>query len=574
MIYTAVMLLQLAVTLIMGMYFYRQLKNTRDTSAPQKGSYSRSEQDRLTKLRSIRLSEPLAEQARPDRLEDVIGQEDGIRALRALLCGAHPQHVLIYGPPGVGKTCAARLMLEEAKRSEGTPFRQNAPFIEVDATCVRFDERSIADPLIGSVHDPIYQGAGPLGINGIPQPREGAVTKAHGGVLFLDEIGEMQPIQMNKLLKVLEDRKVRLESAYYDPDDRRTPSYIHDIFKNGLPADFRLVAATTRSPEEIPSALRSRCMEVYFRALEPEELARIASHAAERLGCEIAQEEALVVGMAAGCGRDAVNIVQMAVSAAAAEGRRQLLRADVEWVMESCGYAPRSRQERPEGSVCGRVCGLAVYGTHQGALLRIDATVAPGTGRILLTGAVGEEELGSGRGRTIRRRGMAVDAAGKAAALLRAKGILTDDIDVHIDFPGGTPVDGPSAGLAMCIAAISAIRRLPVRGDVAMTGEIGLQGDVLPVGGVGRKIEAAQRAGCDTVLIPRANWQETYREKELRIVPVEDLQEALSYVFLQEKEMLYAPEQKPFAAENIVAQGAEGLLQGVQSADDRSFRVK
>ncbi len=67
--------------------------------------------------------------------------------------------------------------------------------VEVDATIVRFDERGIADPL-GSVHDPIYQGAGPLGITGVPQPKPGAVSKAHGGILFLDEIGELHPVQM------------------------------------------------------------------------------------------------------------------------------------------------------------------------------------------------------------------------------------------------------------------------------------------------------------------------------------------------------------------------------------------
>src|SRR5690606_21228348 len=97
------------------------------------------------------------------------------------LCGPNPQHVIIYGPPGVGKTAAARLVLEEAKRNPLSPFGPSAKFVEVDATTARFDDRGIADPLLGSVHDPIYQGAGPLGIAGIPQPKPGAVTKAHGG---------------------------------------------------------------------------------------------------------------------------------------------------------------------------------------------------------------------------------------------------------------------------------------------------------------------------------------------------------------------------------------------------------
>ena len=88
--------------------------------------------------------------------------------MRAALCGPNPQHLLIYGPPGVGKTAAARVVLEEAKQNPLSPLKSTAKFIEVDATTARFDERGIADPLIGSVHDPIYQGAGPMGMAGIP----------------------------------------------------------------------------------------------------------------------------------------------------------------------------------------------------------------------------------------------------------------------------------------------------------------------------------------------------------------------------------------------------------------------
>lgn len=215
-------------------------------------------------MRSIKLSEPLSSLTRPTSLDDVVGQSEGIDMLRSALCGVNPQHVIIYGPPGVGKTAAARLVLEEAKNNPWSPFNEDSKFVEVDATIMRFDERNIADPLIGSVHDPIYQGAGAMGTAGVPQPKPGACTKAHGGILFLDEIGELHPMQMNKLLKVLEDRKVILESAYYNENDRNIPAHIHDIFLNGLPADFRLVGATTRNPEELPPALRSRCLEVFL----------------------------------------------------------------------------------------------------------------------------------------------------------------------------------------------------------------------------------------------------------------------------------------------------------------------
>lgn len=93
-----------------------------------------------------------------------------------------------------------------------------------------------------------------MGSAGVPQPKPGAVSRAHCGILFLDEIGELHPVQMNKLLKVLEDRKVFFDSAYYSKDNANIPQHIHDIFQNGMPADFRLIGATTRQPEELPGS--------------------------------------------------------------------------------------------------------------------------------------------------------------------------------------------------------------------------------------------------------------------------------------------------------------------------------
>ncbi|MBR2852337.1 MAG: ATP-binding protein, partial [Anaerotignum sp.] len=184
------------------------------------------EMDRLEMMREETLTVPLSEQTRPKSLEEIIGQEKAIKALRAALCGPNPQHILIYGPPGVGKTAAARLILEEAKQRKDSPFQEKAKFVEIDATTLQFDERNIADPLLGSVHDPIYQGAGAFGQAGIPRPHPGAVCEAHGGVLFIDEIGELHPVQMNKLLKVLEDRVAHFQSSYYSRRNRNIPPYI------------------------------------------------------------------------------------------------------------------------------------------------------------------------------------------------------------------------------------------------------------------------------------------------------------------------------------------------------------
>ena len=521
---------QLIVTGIMGVYFFTQLKKQRSSQPPGRRESAR-EMENLRRMRATALSEPLAEHVRPRAFEDIVGQEEGIRSLMALLCGKNPQHVIIYGPPGVGKTCAARLCLEAAKQSPGTPFRPDAPFIEIDATCVRFDERAIADPLIGSVHDPIYQGAGPLGVQGVPQPKPGAVSRAHGGVLFLDEIGELHPIQMNKLLKVLEDRKVQFESAYYNPDDPGTPRYVHEIFKSGLPADFRLVGATTRSPEDISPALRSRCMEIFFRALEPEEVARIAYEAALRSGFSMEKDTARMVGDYASCGRDAVNMVQMASGVAQLEGRGDILAADMEWVIQAGRYARRPGGAAMLENRVGAVHGLAVQGSAQGAVMEIEAAAGPGTGRVRITGIVEEEEIGAA-GHTLRRPSTARGSAENVLTLLRRLGYADEKTDIHVNFPGGAPVDGPSAGAAMAVAAVSALTGRPVDGSAAVTGEISVMGAILPVGGVPAKVEAARRAGLCRVVIPRENAMERFREADIQVIPADTLEDVLSQMLM------------------------------------------
>lgn len=526
---------QIFFAIVIGIYFWNLLRSQQGNKVAVERE-SRKELDKLRELRDISLSEPLSERTRPSTFAEIIGQAQGLKALRAALCGPNPQHVLVYGPPGVGKTAAARIVLEEAKQNPLSPFQINAKFIEVDATTARFDERGIADPLLGSVHDPIYQGAGPLGIAGIPQPKPGAVTKAHGGVLFLDEIGELHSTQMNKLLKVLEDRKVYLESSYYNSEDANIPNHIHDIFQNGLPADFRLVGATTRSPEELPPALRSRCVEVFFRALLPEEVRVIAMNAAQKIGFALQEGVTDVVARYASNGRDAVNIIQIAAGIALGEGKQEIETKTVEWVVNSGQYAPRPEKRVPATPQVGYANGLAVYGTNLGMLLEIEVTVFPvvkGTGRITVTGVIEEEEMGR-LGHVVRRKSMAKESVANVLTVLRRyENFDPTDFDIHVNFPGGMPVDGPSAGVSMAVAIYSALTGIPVDNNVAMTGEISIRGQIKPVGGVAAKIEAAQAAGAKKVIIPADNWQEIWAQRSgIQVLPAETLEQVFDHVLV------------------------------------------
>jgi len=518
--------IQLFFGVIIGVYFLNLLKGQR-TQKVSIDRDSRKEIEQLRKMRSISLTEPLSERVRPVSFDDIVGQEDGIKSLKAALCGPNPQHVIIYGPPGVGKTAAARLVLEEAKQNMKSPFRQSAVFVELDATTARFDERGIADPLIGSVHDPIYQGAGAMGQAGIPQPKQGAVTNAHGGVLFIDEIGELHPIQMNKLLKVLEDRKVFLESAYYQEENLTIPSHIHDIFKNGLPADFRLIGATTRTPNEIPPAIRSRCMEVFFRELERSEISSIAKKAAEKVKMKITEKGLEAIAEYARNGREAVNIVQTLAGIAITEDRTYIKETDIEWIAHSSQLTPRMDRKVADVSIIGLVNGLAVHGPNSGALLEIEVNVIPALdkGSINITGIAEEERLG-GNGKSIRRKSMAKGSIENVITVLRSMGVPADQFDIHVNFPGGSPVDGPSAGIAMATGIYSAIYRFPVDHLVAMTGEIGIHGTVKPIGGVIPKIKAAKLAGAKRVIIPHENMQPLLKEiEDIEIIPVKMIKE-------------------------------------------------
>lgn len=548
-------IIQFVFSVIIGIYFLVLLKNQQTTKISI-GKESKKELEKLKNLRLIHLTEPLSEKTRPNSFKEIIGQDDGLRALKAALCGPNPQHVIIYGPPGIGKTAAARAALNEAKKIPFSPFKEDAPFIEMDATTLRFDEKGIADPLIGSVHDPIYQGAGAYGAAGIPQPKPGAVTKAHGGVLFIDEIGELHPIQMNKLLKVLEDRKVYLESAYYSSEDPNIPSHIHDIFQNGLPADFRLIGATTRSPEEIPPAIRSRCTEIFFQPLTQEDVKQIVKNAAKKGAFSLDEGVAELISTYANNGRDAVNILQTAGCVAIMENRSDITIKDIEWVIEFGQYNKRLDKKIFSEKRIGSVNGLAVYGIRMGALLEIEVTAQKAEekskGSLKVTGIIEEEEFNKNNGKMKRRSTAFASVENVLTVMKNVFDIPYKDYDIHINFPGGMPVDGPSAGVAIFIAVYSAILKKPVSAKIAMTGELSIRGNIHPVGGVHAKINAAREAGIEKVFIPLDNWQETYKNYAIEVIAVKNIGELVKQVFEKQNDDIIV---KTKSAEVLTAQG-------------------
>ncbi|MDP6436342.1 MAG: endopeptidase La [Gammaproteobacteria bacterium] len=179
-----------------------------------------------------------------------------------------------------------------------------------------------------------------------------------------------------------------------------------------------------------------------------------------------------------------------------------------------------------ENDQVGQVTGLA-WTEVGGELLTIEATVVPGKGKLMHTGQLGEVMQESIQAATTVVRS-------------RAKVVGIDEdfhqkLDIHIHVPeGATPKDGPSAGVGMCAALVSAVTNIPVKSDVAMTGEITLRGEILPIGGLKEKLLAAHRGGISTVIIPKENEKDLAEipkniKDKLNIVPVRWIDEVLEY---------------------------------------------
>ena len=505
----------------------------RDEKAEPESPHDIQKREELEALEKISLTQSIMELLRPKTLEEIVGQERAVKSLRAKLASPYPQHLILYGPPGVGKTTAARLVLEAVRGDEISPFAADAPFVETDGTTLRWDPRDVTNPLLGSVHDPIYQGAQrSLAEIGVPEPKPGLVTEAHGGILFIDEIGEMDLMLQNKLLKVLEDKRAFFESSYYDPADERVPPYIKMLFENGAPADFVLIGATTRDAGSINPALRSRCAEIYFEPLTPKHIVEIVNNAAKKLDVELDEGIAETISEYTIEGRKAINILADAFSLALNDDSAdkeddidypnlKIKKKHIYEVAQVSRLFQFVTKKASDEVIVGHIFGLGVSG-FLGSVIEIEAV------------AFKASEKGKGTIRFNETAGsMAKDSVFNAASVLRkVTGKDIHDYDVHINVIGGGNIDGPSAGTAILAALVSALTGWKIRQNVAVTGEISLQGRVRPVGGVFEKAYGAKQAGIKTLLIPKENSKDIPKEHlGLEIHEVAAAEEAFQYIF-------------------------------------------
>jgi len=222
------------------------------------------------------------------------------------------------------------------------------------------------------------------------------------------------------------------------------------------------------------------------------------------------------------------------------EKREKITTEDVEWVVENGQYTPRIEKKIPLCPQIGCVNGLAVYGANMGTIMEIEASakkVKYRKGMLKITGII-EEEVITSANKKIKRKGTAFCSVENVITVLEHTFNLNcDDYDIHLNFPGGIPIDGPSAGIAIACAIYSSINKIPIHNKIAMTGEISLQGTVKAIGGITAKILAAKKAGVDKVIIPKDNYQESFQlEKHINIIPVEDIKEVLALALISENQ--------------------------------------
>ena len=427
---------------------------------------------------------------------------------------------------------------------------QTAPF--KDATGAH------AGALLGDVrHDPFQSGG--METPSHDRVESGAIHEANKGVLFIDEMNTLDIRSQQKLMTAIQEGEFSITGQ----SERSSGAMVQT---EPVPTDFIMIAAgNLDAMENMHPALRSRIKgygyEVYMDDTiedEPEMRRKYARFVAQEVDKDgrlphftrdAVEEMILEAQRRAGRKdhltlkmRDLGGLVRVAGDIARAADkefteREDVLRAkrrsrSIEQQLAD-NYIERRKDYElsvSEGDVVGRVNGLAVMGDDSGIVLPVMAEVTPsqGPGGVIATGKLQE---------------IAEEAVQNVSAII--KKFSDENIsekDIHIQFvqTGQQGVDGDSASITVAAAVISALEDAPVKQNVAMTGSLSVRGDVLPVGGVTHKIEAAAKTGYDKVIIPKANEQDVMIEDEyedmIEIVPVSHISEVLEVALAGEGE--------------------------------------
>lgn len=416
-----------------------------------------------------------------------------------------------------------------------------APF--VDAT------GSHAGALLGDVrHDPFQSGG--LETPSHDRVEAGAIHRAHKGVLFVDEINTLGLSAQQSLLTAMQEGEFSITGQ----SERSSGAMVRT---EPVPCDFVMVAAGNLDAiEGMHPALRSRIRgngyEVYMEDTMPDNLEN------EEKFIRFIAQEIKNDGMIPHFDRSAIDeVLHEARRRSNRKGHLTLKLRDMGGLIRVAGDL--ARQEKAElttrqhvieakktarsiedqisaqvikrtreydlavveGVQIGRVNGLAVMGSDAGSVLPIMAAITPAQGE-------GGEIIATGLLKEIAQESI----KNVGAILKRFTGKDIRHIDIHIQFIGTySGVEGDSASVTVATAAISALEQIPVRQDVAMTGSLSVRGDVLPIGGVTYKIEAAVKAGIKKVIIPKANLEDVLIEEEYKslveIIPVSTIEEVL-----------------------------------------------
>ena len=404
------------------------------------------------------------------------------------------------GPPGVGKTSLG----QSIARATGRKFQRVSLGGVHDEAEIRGHRRTYIGALPGSIIQAIRR------------------AESRAAVIMFDEIdklgmGGFHGDPSSALLEVLDpEQNARFRDNYLGVD--------FDLSKV-------LFITTANVLDTIPGPLRDRMEIIQLPGYTEEEKLEIAKRYLVKRQLEangLTAEQASIAEDAirriisdytreAGV-RNLEREIGAALRSAAmqiAEGKAQKVVIEPKDLHAILGARKFEGEVAERTAVPGVATGLA-WTPVGGDILFIEASQVPGTGKLILTGQLGDVMKESAQ-----------------AALTLAKSFLgepLDKVDIHIHVPAGaTPKDGPSAGVAMFLALVSLHAGLPVRPDVAMTGEISLRGLVLPIGGVKEKTLAALRAGIKTVMLPKRN------EKDLEDVPAE-ARRKLEFVFLEKVE--------------------------------------